>query len=93
MPGTPVDLALASLERLRALVVQIPLPSAGSGLEVRLSAGLATNDEGAKSLDDLIARADAALYMAKNEGRDLVRVADDSYLTSTGSRRALRMAR
>jgi diguanylate cyclase (GGDEF)-like protein len=92
MPDTPVDLALASLERLRALVVQIRLPATGSGLEVRLSAGLATNDEGAKSLDDLIARADAALYMAKNEGRDLVRVADDSYLTSTGSRRALRMA-
>lgn len=92
MPGTPVELALASLERLRALVVEIPLPPTGGGLQVRLSAGLATNDEGAKSLDDLIARADAALYMAKNEGRDLVRVADDSYVTSTGSRRALRIA-
>ena len=93
MPGTPVDLALASLERLRALVVGIALPSSGNGLQVSLSAGLATNDEGVRSLDELIARADAALYIAKNEGRDLVRVADENYLTSTtGSRRALRFA-
>ncbi len=93
MPDTPVDLALGSLERLRVLVVGIPLPPTGSGLQVSLSAGLATNDEGARSLDELIARADAALYMAKNEGRDLVRVADETYSTSsTGSRRALRFA-
>jgi diguanylate cyclase (GGDEF)-like protein len=93
MPDTPVDLALASLERLRALVVGIALPASGNGLQVSLSAGLATNDEGARSLDELIARADAALYMAKNEGRDLVRVADETYSTSsTGSRRALRFA-
>jgi hypothetical protein len=38
----------------------------------------------------MIARADAALYIAKNEGRDLVRVADESFLSTTGTRRALR---
>jgi diguanylate cyclase (GGDEF)-like protein len=93
MPETPLELALSSLERLRTLVFGIPLPAVGSGLRVSISAGLATNDAGARSLDELIARADAALYTAKNEGRDLVRVADDSYLTSsTGTRRALRQA-
>jgi diguanylate cyclase (GGDEF)-like protein len=92
MPETPLELALSSLERLRTLVFGIPLPSAGSGLRVSISAGLATNDAGARSLDELIARADAALYMAKNEGRDLVRVADDSYLTSTtGTRLKMRL--
>jgi diguanylate cyclase (GGDEF)-like protein len=93
MPDTPLDLALSSLERLRTLVFGIALPAVGSELRVSISAGLATNEAGARSLDELIARADAALYIAKNEGRDLVRVADENYLTSSsGTRRALRQA-
>ena len=92
MPDTPLDLALSSLERLRTLVFGIPLPAVGSELRVSISAGLATNEAGARSLDELIARADAALYIAKNEGRDLVRVAEESYLTSnTGTRLKLRI--
>jgi hypothetical protein len=43
-----------------------------------------------RSLDELIARADSALYVAKNAGRDLVRVADESYLATTAIRRAIR---
>ncbi len=56
-----------------------------------LSAGLATADQSVQSLDDLIARGDSALYKAKSQGRDLVRLSDEAYLTaSTGVRRALR---
>jgi diguanylate cyclase (GGDEF)-like protein len=77
MPDTPVELALASLERLRTLVFNIPLPPAGAGLTVSLSAGLASLDAHTHSLDELIAQADAALYMAKNEGRDLIRIAEE----------------
>jgi diguanylate cyclase (GGDEF)-like protein len=92
MPETPVEVALANLERLRTLVFGIRLPAVGSGLQVTFSAGIATNDETTRSLDDLIARADAALYAAKNEGRDLIRLADGNYQTaSTGVRRALRL--
>jgi diguanylate cyclase (GGDEF)-like protein len=92
MPETPLEFALSSLERLRALVFAIRLPSSGSGLRVSLSAGLATSDADTRSLDELVARADAALYVAKREGRDLVRVASDDYMiSSTGSRRALRL--
>jgi diguanylate cyclase len=92
MPETPVELALANLERLRTLVCGIRLPAVGNGLQVTFSAGLATNDETTRSIDDLIARADAALYAAKNEGRDLIRLADGNYPTaSTGVRRALRI--
>jgi hypothetical protein len=44
-----------------------------------------------KSLDELIARGDAALYRAQHEGRDLVRIADESLVDmSSGIRRALR---
>jgi predicted signal transduction protein with EAL and GGDEF domain len=38
----------------------------------------------------MIARADSALYAAKHDGRDLVRVADENYLSTTIIRRAIR---
>jgi len=90
MPETPVELAVASLERLRTLVFGIRLPPSGCDLRVSLSAGLAMNDESVKSFEDLVARADAALYRAKNEGRDLIRLCEADFM-STGARRALRL--
>ena len=94
LPDTTLDAALASVERLRvlALAIQIPSSAADNPLRVTFSAGLATTAEGARSLDEIIARADTALYEAKNEGRDLVRIDRESYQTaSTGVRRALRL--
>ncbi len=93
LPGLPLDLALARVEALRAGAMEIQLPeSAGAeGLRVSLSAGMATSYEGAASLDEIIVRADVALYEAKRDGRNLVRVADESLkAVSTGVRRALR---
>ncbi len=90
MPDATAEVAIATLERLRTLVFGINLPPSGAGLQVSLSAGLATRDRQVRSLDELIARADAALYVAKNEGRDLVRVADEKFLTTSGIRRANR---
>jgi len=90
MPDATAEVAIATLERLRTLVFGINLPPSGAGLRVSLSAGLATRDRQVRSLDELIARADSALYVAKNEGRDLVRVADEKFLTTGGIRRANR---
>jgi diguanylate cyclase (GGDEF)-like protein len=87
MPNATAEVALATLERLRTLVFAITLPPSGAGLRVSLSAGLASRDTQVRSLDELIARADAALYVAKNEGRDLVRVADEKSLNTSGIRR------
>jgi len=94
LPDTTLDAALASVERLRALAlaIEVPSPDRQSPMRVTFSAGLATTADGARSLDEIIARADAALYEAKNEGRDLVRIDRESYRTaSTGVRRALRL--
>jgi diguanylate cyclase (GGDEF)-like protein len=90
MPEATLDMAMATLERLRILVFGIHLPPSGAGLRVSMSAGLAMHEKPVRSLDELIARADAALYVAKNEGRDLVRVADEKFLTTSGIRRATR---
>jgi diguanylate cyclase (GGDEF)-like protein len=94
LPDTTLDAALASVERLRVLALGIQVPCAEKDVPMRVtfSAGLATTAEGARSLDEIIARADAALYEAKNEGRDLVRIDRESYQTaSTAVRRALRL--
>jgi diguanylate cyclase (GGDEF)-like protein len=94
LPDTPLDAALASVERLRVLALAIQVPRTGEEppMHVTFSAGLATTADGARSLDEIIARADAALYEAKNEGRDLVRIDRESYQTaSTGVRRALQL--
>jgi diguanylate cyclase (GGDEF)-like protein len=91
MPGATLDVALIALERLRGLALRIKLPPAGVGLQVGMSAGLASLESNVKTLDELIARADAALYKAKHEGRDLVRIAvEDFDKASSGVLRALR---
>jgi diguanylate cyclase (GGDEF)-like protein len=96
LPGMPLDLAMARVEALRAAALEIKLPESGTaaGLGVSLSAGMATSYEGATSLDEIIARADVALYEAKRDGRNLVRVADESLQAATTAiRRALRSRR
>jgi len=90
MPEANLEVALATLERLRTLTFGIHLPSSGAGLRVSVSAGVTIYDRVVRSLDELIARADSALYVAKNEGRDLVRVADENFLSSSGIRRMTR---
>ena len=90
MPDATLEVALATLERLRTLIFGIQLPPSAAGMRVSLSAGVAMHDRIVRSLDELIARADSALYMAKNDGRDLVRVADETFLSSTAIRRSSR---
>jgi len=89
MPGATLDVASANLQRLRTLVSAIRLPSIAIGMKVSLSAGLAAFDDGVKSLDELIARADGALYTAKDSGRDCVQIADATQRTGSHAIRRL----
>jgi diguanylate cyclase (GGDEF)-like protein len=90
LPDTSLDTAMMSVERLRAAALQIKLPGSAVDVRVSFSAGLATNESGVKTLDDIVAQADVALYEAKSSGRDLVRISDESFNSaSTGVRRAL----
>jgi PleD family two-component response regulator len=73
---------------LRTLALGIRLPTSGAGMRVSLSAGLASVEEGVKSLDDIIARGDSALYKAKDQGRDLVLISDESYRIAASQLRA-----
>jgi diguanylate cyclase (GGDEF)-like protein len=94
LPDTALDAAVAVIDRLRAAAMLIKLPPAAEGLQVSFSAGLATRTETTRSLDDIIAGADSALYQAKNGGRDTVRIDTESYRSAeTGVQRALQERR
>jgi two-component system cell cycle response regulator len=67
LPDIDEEGAQATAERLRASVGDRPV----AGLRVTVSAGCATWSHG-ESPDDLLRRADAALYAAKRGGRDQV---------------------
>jgi diguanylate cyclase (GGDEF)-like protein len=89
LPNTTLDTAVEMLDFIRRKVAQIELER--WDMRVSISAGLATSGQGAFSLDEILARADVALYKAKNSGRNLVCYAEESFQSaSTGVRRALR---
>jgi diguanylate cyclase (GGDEF)-like protein len=73
LPGADSEDAMEIAERLRVAVRE----RQPVGVEVSLSIGIAVAEPSVVDTDDLLARADAALYAAKAGGRDLVYA--DSY--------------
>ncbi len=63
------------IERLRQIVAETPFAFEGASLTVTASFGVAWLASRADSVHDLLARADAALYAAKDRGRDRVEYA------------------
>jgi len=71
-PGTTAEEALHLAERLRTTVSQESVGDGGEDVTVTLSAGLAFHVSDDESVEVLLKRADAALYRAKQGGRDRV---------------------
>jgi diguanylate cyclase (GGDEF)-like protein len=91
LPNTTLDVALDIVDRLRTAASAIQGGAAAQGLKVTISGGLATNEGDPVHLEEIIASADAALYDAKESGRNIVCVAPESYrLAATGVRRVLK---
>jgi len=75
MPGCPQPVARRRAEDLVRLIRESPLQLADGGvLELSVSVGVAHTDRQAEGMRELYAEADAALYNAKNAGRDRVGV-------------------
>jgi len=72
LPETGRADALVTAERLRVTVANEPIPINGGSLRVTISLGAAATSNATPSLDALIGLADAALYQAKNNGRNRV---------------------
>jgi diguanylate cyclase (GGDEF)-like protein len=73
LPDTEIPAALEIAERVRAAVAEISLP--GSEVSVTASIGVAGFPDHASTLDRLERLADAALYLAKRQGRNRVELA------------------
>ncbi len=76
LPDTSITEALEIAERVRATVAEISLP--GSDVSVTASIGVAVFPDHASTPDRLERLADAALYLAKRQGRNRVELADPS---------------
>ena len=70
---TDAAAAAAVMERVRAEITCLQLPDAPQA-RLRASFGIAELRDGDEHLDDLVARADAALYDAKRDGKDRVAI-------------------
>ena len=70
LPGDSAAQALEAAERIRSEVAQLAVPlDEGETASITVSVGIATFD-GSESSEQLVARADAALYRAKQSGRN-----------------------
>ena len=70
LPGLTSEQAVAHTERLRDACAHASVSTREGALHVTVSAGVATAWGSARSVDDLMEAADAALYRAKREGRN-----------------------
>ena len=75
LPGADPAAAEAFAERLRQKIETSPAPAAGSAVKFTVSIGIAAMRPMDASTNVALARADEALYLAKNGGRNCVKVA------------------
>lgn len=72
LPETGLEAARAAGERLRHAIVSEPFPTPAGPISLTVSIGVASLHGPAESLENLLRRADGALYEAKSGGRDRV---------------------
>jgi len=77
LPETPLHGARRVAETLRREIAERPVPWSGEGLTITASFGLAQTIPGEVNAQAVIARADQALYRAKDDGRNCVRIAPE----------------
>jgi diguanylate cyclase (GGDEF)-like protein len=72
LPGTGREVAMAIAERIRVSTSEQRVSIGDGDVAVTVSIGVATLSEDARTLRELLAQADAALYRAKDAGRNRV---------------------
>ena len=79
LPRTAAAQALEVTERIRQGIAQLAIPRDGTAaIRVTISIGIAVPSQARRTLDDLLAAADHALYQAKHSGRDRVVIYADT---------------
>lgn len=73
LPGTPPSGAIVLAEKIREEVSRVSLSASNGSVPLSMSAGLCRCHPDDTRIDDIVRRADAALYEAKAAGRNAVR--------------------
>ncbi len=76
LPEAALGQASAVAHRIREAVADSPVSPSDGALRVTVSIGVAQWQAPTERIDDVMSRADAALYLAKSGGRNAVEVAD-----------------
>ncbi len=74
-PHTGLDSAAYLAERIRANLAETGIMVGGRRVRVRMSVGVVSTEQGAAKPDELLARADKAMYRAKDMGGDRTELA------------------
>ena len=75
LPATDLTVAQIAAERLRRCIADVPVPTDKGDLTVTISLGVASSAQDDEDVAALLNRADAAMYAAKQAGRNRVVVA------------------
>ena len=78
LPETPLHGARRVAETIRREIAERPVAWSGEALTITASFGLAQTMPGDVNVQAVIARADQALYRAKDDGRNCVRIAAET---------------
>jgi diguanylate cyclase (GGDEF)-like protein len=84
MPGTRLDEIDGVYERLRERFAALPMPGLPAGARCTFSMGAAELEAGVTTVEALVATADAALYRAKDEGRNRLAAGSQTGATIKG---------
>ena len=72
LPNTKLEDGIILAERVRKAIDALQCLMQDKPVTITASLGIAAFEDGMKNLDDLFHNADAAMYMAKNQGRNRV---------------------
>ena len=72
LPEATLDRAVTAAERYRTLINGRPIIALGRQISVTVSIGVGVAGTGMSGFEELLKRADVALYDAKNSGRNRV---------------------
>ena len=78
LPNTNASSAMNCAERFRTAILAFPFVKGNLRIDLTVSIGVAARRPSIRHFEELIRSADAALYAAKEEGRNLVKLAGGS---------------
>jgi diguanylate cyclase (GGDEF)-like protein len=74
LPETPVSAGILTAERVRQSIEALEIPFDTGPIQLTVSAGVAQLDSERGGWEDMMRRADAAMYEAKEHGRNSVAI-------------------